>query len=104
MNGPANRGYTLSHHVALHAAACHGATTASRLLERANILTSGIGLPLPEVPGDYNGLRIGTQEIEDMPTLADLLCRVLVDNEEPESVKEDVLAFRARFQDLRIVL
>ena len=95
----------------MRAAAYHGGTTASRLLERANILTSGIGLPLPEVPGDYNGLRIGTQEItrwgmlpEDMPALADLLCRVLLDGEEPESVKKDVVAFRSRFQELRFVI
>jgi glycine hydroxymethyltransferase len=111
VHGPADRGYTLSHHVALRAAEYNGGTTASRLLERANLLTSGIGLPLPEVPGDYNGLRIGTQEItrwgmspEDMPAVADLLCRVLVDGEEPENVKGDVVAFRARFQELRFVL
>ena len=110
VQGPADRGYTLSHHIALRAAEYHGGTTASRLLERANILTSGIGLPLPEVPGDYNGLRIGTQEItrwgmlpESMPALADLLCRVLVHGEEPESVKGDVVAFRSRFQELRFM-
>ena len=111
VHGPADRGYTLSHHIALRAAEYHGGTTASRLLERSNILTSGIGLPLPEVPGDYNGLRIGTQEItrwgmlpEDMPAVAELLCRVLLDGEEPESVKGDVIAFRERFQELQFVL
>jgi glycine hydroxymethyltransferase len=95
----------------LRATDYHGDTTASRLLERANILTSGISLPLPEVPGDYNGLRIGTQEItrwgmlpEDMPALAELLCRVLVHREEPERVKKDVVTFRAKFQELRFVL
>lgn len=108
---PADRGYTLSHHVALRAAEYNGGITASRHLERTNILTSGIGLPLPEVPGDYNGLRIGTQEItrwgmlpEAMPALAELLCRVLVDGDEPETVKKDVVAFRAKFQELRFVL
>jgi glycine hydroxymethyltransferase len=111
VHGPANRGYTLSHHIALRAAEYGGGTTASRLLERANLLTSGIGLPLPEVPDDYNGLRIGTQEItrwgmlpEHMPTVADFLCRVLLDGEEPDSVKRDVVDFRARFQELRFVL
>jgi len=95
----------------LRAAEYGGGTTASRLLEHANILTSGIGLPLPEVSGDYNGLRIGTQEItrwgmlpQDMPALAELLCRILVNGEEPESVKKDVVAFRERFQELRFVL
>ena len=80
-------------------------------MERANLLTSGIGLPLPDVPGDYNGLRMGTQEItrwgmlpEDMQVVAELLCRVLVRREEPESVKGDVVDFRARFQELRFVI
>ena len=109
--GPAERGYTLSHHVALRADAYGGGTTASRRLERANLLTSGIGLPLPQVAGDYNGLRIGTQEItrwgmqpEDMAEVAELLCRVLVRDEAPEAVRPDVLAMRQRFQSLHFVL
>ncbi len=111
VHGPSERGYTLSHHIALRAAEYGGGTTASRLLERANLLTSGIGLPLPDVPGDYNGLRMGTQEItrwgmlpEDMPVVAELLCRVLLDWEEPERVKGDVVAFRGRFQEVGFVI
>ena len=111
VHGPAARGHTLLHHIALRAAKYGGGTIASRLLERANLLTSGIGLPLPEVPGDYNGLRIGTQEItrwgmlsEDMSMVAEFLCRVLLDGEEPASVKGDIVAFRTRFQELRFVI
>jgi glycine hydroxymethyltransferase len=111
VHGPAERGYTLSHHVALHAAAYGGGTTASRHLEQANLLTSGIGLPLPQISGDYNGLRIGTQEItrwgmqpEDMAEVAELLCRVLVREEAPEAVRPDVMAFRQQFQSLHFVL
>jgi glycine hydroxymethyltransferase len=111
VHGPPERGYTLSHHVALRATEYGGGTTASHRLERANLLTSGIGLPLPEIPGDYNGLRIGTQEVtrwgmlpEDMPIVAELLCRVLVSGEEPEGVRKDVVDFRGRFQKLRFVL
>jgi len=102
--------FTMSHHVAIQAAPYGGGTTASRHLEKANILTSGIGLPLPPVPGDFNGLRIGTQEItrwgmqpEDMPELARLICRVLVQNEPPTSVKPDTLKMRQRFQELHFV-
>lgn len=111
LHGPAERGYTLSHHIALRAADYGGGTTASRLLERANLLLSGIGLPLPALAGDYNGLRIGTQEItrwgirpEDMPEVAELLCRVLLRGEAPENVRLDVIAFRQRFQSLHFVL
>ncbi|MDQ6660593.1 MAG: aminotransferase class I/II-fold pyridoxal phosphate-dependent enzyme, partial [Chloroflexota bacterium] len=109
--GPPERGYTLSHHVALQADDYGGGTAASRHLERANILASGIGLPLPELLGDYNGLRIGTQEItrwgmrpEDMPVLAALLWRVLVKGELPEAVRPDVFAFRQCFQSLHFVI
>ncbi|HXZ04229.1 MAG TPA: hypothetical protein VEH81_05310 [Ktedonobacteraceae bacterium] len=40
---------------------------------------------------------------EDKSTLAELLCRVLMDGKKPESVKKDVVAFRAMFQELRLV-
>lgn len=111
VHGPEERGYTLSHHIALRAAAYGGGTTVSRRLEQANLLLSGIGLPLPPFSRDYNGLRIGTQEItrwgnrsEDMSEVAELLCRVLVGAEVPEAVRPDVIAFRQRFQSLHFVL
>ncbi|HEX2912834.1 MAG TPA: aminotransferase class I/II-fold pyridoxal phosphate-dependent enzyme [Chloroflexia bacterium] len=104
------KGFTHSHHIGVQAARFGGGTIASRLLEKANILTSGIGLPLPPVEGDYNGLRIGTQEItrwgmrpEDMPELAALIGRVLVKGEDPEQVREDSLKFRSRFQQLHFM-
>lgn len=106
----AGRGHTVSQHVALHAHDYGGGTTASLRLERANLLTSGIGLPLPPVPGDFNAVRIGTQEItrwgmrpEHMEQLAELLARVLVRSEEPEQVRPDVVAFRQQFQALHFV-
>jgi glycine hydroxymethyltransferase len=111
VHGPSERGYTLSHHVALRAAGYGGGTTASRRLERANLLTSGIGLPLPELAGDYNGLRMGTQEVTrlgmlpaHMPELAEFLCRVLVEGESPETIRPDVVAFRQGFQSLHFVI
>lgn len=106
----AGRGFTASHHVAIAAADYGGGTTASRLLEKANILASGIGLPLPPVAGDFNAIRLGTQEItrwgmqpQDMPAVADLIYRVLVKNEAPERVKPEVVALRRRFQQLHFV-
>jgi glycine hydroxymethyltransferase len=110
VHGPVERGYTLSHHIALRAADYGGGTSASRRLEQANILTSGIGLPLPEVAGDYNGIRIGTQEItrwgmrpREMPALAELISRVLVRGEAPETVCSSTLALRRRFQKLHFI-
>lgn len=109
--GPGTHGYTQSHHIALRAAEYGGGTTASRRLEGANILLSGIGLPLPQVAGDYNGLRIGTQEItrwgmqpDDMAKIAEFLCRVLIKGESPETVRSSVIAFRQHFQSLHFIM
>jgi glycine hydroxymethyltransferase len=106
----AGNAFTSSHHVALEAAGLGGGTAAARRLEKANILASGIGLPSPPVAGDYNGLRLGTQEVTrwglqpaDMEAVARLMCRVLIAQEPPERVKDDVVALRAGFQALHFV-
>jgi glycine hydroxymethyltransferase len=54
---------THSHQFALEAAPFGGGQAASKHLRRAGFLASGIGLPLPEVPGDANGIRLGTPEL-----------------------------------------
>ncbi len=73
-------------------------------------MTSGIGLPLPELKNDFNGLRIGTQEITrwgmqpaDMPAVARLISRVLAQGEDPRTVRPDVIALRHQFQTLHYV-
>ncbi len=102
--------FTQSQHVALNAIPYGGGNSASTLIEPANILFTSIGLPLPEVPGDANGIRIGTQEItrwgfqpEDMKEIARLTARVLVRKDSAEKVRAEVTAFRHRFQDLHFV-
>ena len=99
---------TRSHQFAIEAARYGGGQTASKHLRRANILACGIGLPIAEVAGDLNGLRIGTPEIvrrgmaaADMAELARLIAQAL--GATPETVAADVTAFRARFQGLRFV-
>jgi hypothetical protein len=57
------KGFTNSLHVALPAATYGGDYTASKPLEKTTIFTSKIGLPLPPVPGYFNAIRLGTQEI-----------------------------------------
>jgi glycine hydroxymethyltransferase len=104
------RGHTASHHVALQAARYGGGDTAANRLAKANILTAAIGLPIEAVPGDANGLRLGTQEVtrwgmrpEDMDRVASFLRRVLVDTEDVEKVREDVIAFRSGFQQVHFI-
>ncbi len=103
------RGFTQSHQLALEAAPFGGGQAAAKRLRRANLLACGIGLPLPEVAGDNNGLRLGVPEIVrlgmdagDMPELASLIVRAL--RGEPEPVAADVAAFRGRFLGLHYVL
>lgn len=103
------QGFTSSHQFALEAHAFGGGQTAAKRLRQANILTCGIGLPLDAVPGDMNGLRIGTPEIvrwgmtaSDMPELAALLARGLK-GDPNTGLADEVTAFRRRFSDLHFV-
>ena len=96
---------TRSHQFALDARALGGGQGAARRLAPAGFLASGIGLPLPEVPGDMNGLRLGTPELArrgagpaDAPAIMALLARAL--REPPERVLPEARALRARFDAL----
>ncbi|MEO1839312.1 MAG: aminotransferase class I/II-fold pyridoxal phosphate-dependent enzyme [Candidatus Lambdaproteobacteria bacterium] len=104
------KGFTNSQHVALPAATYGGGDTASKLLEKSNLFTSGIGLPLPPVPGDFNAMRLGTQEItrwgmrpENMETIANFFCRLLLKQEKPKKLKSEVIEFRKAFQKLHYI-
>lgn len=103
------RGATASHQFALEAAAFGGGQTASKTLRKAGFLACGIGLPIPEVAGDLNGLRIGTPELvrrgvteADAPALARLIAAALRSND-PESLAPETAALRAGFQGLHYI-
>jgi glycine hydroxymethyltransferase len=102
-------GATASHQFALEAAAFGGGQTASKTLRKAGFLACGIGLPLPEVAGDLNGLRIGTPELvrrgvteADAPALARLIAAALRSND-PEGLAPETAALRAQFQGLHYI-
>jgi glycine hydroxymethyltransferase len=104
-----SRGITESHQFAVRAAAYGGGQTASRRLRQANILASGIGLPIDPVADDLNGLRLGTPEIvrwgmtaADMPELADIVAEALT-HDDPTKVAPRATAFRKRFQTLHFI-
>ncbi|MEM0945483.1 MAG: serine hydroxymethyltransferase, partial [Pseudomonadota bacterium] len=93
---------------ALEAARWGGGQAMARHLRRANLLTSGIGLPIEAVPGDMNGLRLGTPELvrlgmtsSDMGRLARLIARAL--GPDPEAVAAEVSALRLSFPGLSFV-
>ena len=106
----AGRGFTTSHQFAIEAARYGGGQTAAKLLRRANLLTSGIGLPGAEVANDMNGLRIGTPEIarwgmtpSHMGVLGSLITGALSGRVAPESLAAEVTEFRRKFKTLRYV-
>lgn len=105
----ADRGATTSHQFAIEAAPYGGGQAASKTLRKAGFLACGIGLPLPDVPGDMNGLRLGTPELvrrgvtpADAPALAALIAEALRSNA-PETIAPRTRALRARFQGLHYV-
>ena len=105
----ADKGGTQSHQFAIEAAGFGGGQAASKTLRKAGFLACGIGLPIAEVAGDMNGLRIGTPELvrrgvtpADAPALAALIAEALRSNA-PETIAPRTRALRARFQGLHFV-
>jgi glycine hydroxymethyltransferase len=106
----AARGMTTSHQLAVEAAGFGGGQAAAKRLRAANILACGIGLPIAEVSGDLNGLRLGTPEIvrwgmgpEHMPQVARFIADVLLERRAAQSVAPDVEAFRGQFTKLHFI-
>lgn len=103
------QGATQSHQFAVEAAAHGGGQAASKTLREAGFLACGIGLPIPEVPGDMNGLRIGTPELvrwgmaaQDAPELARLIVAGLTGND-TEGLAAEVATWRQSFDTLHFI-
>jgi len=106
------RGFTSSHQLIVDASGLGGATDAVRRLEKANILSTRIPLPR-DYPGHTeapSGLRFGTNEVtrfgmgaEEMETIANLISRTVVDREDPESIRREVLELKKPFGKLKFV-
>ena len=103
------RGFTASHQFAVEAAPFGGGQAASKALRRAGFLACGIGLPLPAVAGDLNGLRIGTPELvrwgvtaADVPEIAALVAQALR-TDDPAALAPRTRALRGRFDALHFV-
>jgi len=99
----AKRGYSETHQVIANVKDFGGGMQAAFRLAQANIITNKNLIP-GDNPEDWDrpsGLRIGTIEVtrlglkeHDMETIADFINRVLVEQEEVESVRRDVSDFR----------
>jgi glycine hydroxymethyltransferase len=95
------RGGTSSHQLAVEAAPWGGGQAAAARLRAAGLLTCGIGLPLPPVDGDVNGLRLGTPEVvrrgaepDDMPVLAAFVAAALAPGADLPAIAGEVAAWR----------
>ncbi len=103
-------GFTRSHQFAVIAAPYGGGQAASHTLRKAGFLACGIGLPIDEVPGDMNGLRIGTPELvrwgvmsADADRMAGLIADALC-SPDPGALAPEVAEWRRSFDRLHYVL
>jgi len=87
----ASAGFTSSHQVYLRDGEFKAAGPCAERLQQANIIVD-------------SGIRLGTSEVtrhgmkeDDMVVVAGFIKRVLVDREDPSSVKKEVVEFRKRF-------
>jgi glycine hydroxymethyltransferase len=105
----AQKGYTTTHQVIANVHQFGGGLAVAQQLARANIITNKNLIP-SDKPEDWDrpsGLRIGTIEITrlgmreaHMEIIADFIARVLVDHITPETIVDDVIAFREPYQTL----
>jgi glycine hydroxymethyltransferase len=105
----ARRGYSRTHQVIADVRRFGGGLAAAQTLARANIIANKNLIP-GDRPAEWDrpsGLRIGTIEVtrlgmkeRHMDDIAELFARVLVKQESPEAVAEDVVAYRRRYQTL----
>jgi glycine hydroxymethyltransferase len=104
-----HKGYTTTQQVIADVRQFGGGLEVAQRLARANIIANKNLLPADR-PEDWDrpsGLRLGTIEVTrlgmgetDMETIADFMARILIEQEAPETVVEDVIEFRQPYQTL----
>jgi glycine hydroxymethyltransferase len=99
-------GHTKSHQFAALAEEYGGGQQASKLLRKSGFLACGIGLPVKDLVGDMNGLRLGTPELvrwgmkaKDSSKLARLISKAL----KGQTVTDEVSEWRKTFNKLHFV-
>jgi glycine hydroxymethyltransferase len=105
----AHKGYSQSHQVIARVKQFGGGLEVAHRLAQANLITNKNLVP-EDQPEDWDhpsGLRLGTIEVtrlgmneKDMQIIAGFIARVLVEQEDPESVAKDVTGFRLPLQTL----
>ena len=102
-----HKGFTESHTIVVDVEEFGGGARVAKTLEDANIILNKNLLPWDSDPVKPCGVRIGTQELtrlgmkeKEMTEVAELMSRVVVKGEDPESVKEAVIPFKRQYTKL----
>lgn len=97
-------GFTESHTIVVDVEQYRGGAKVAKALEAANIIVNKNLLPWDSDPVKPCGIRIGSQELTrlgmremEMAEVAELIARVVVKGESPETVKRDVVSFKEGF-------
>jgi glycine hydroxymethyltransferase len=104
-----HKGFTETHQAIADARQFGRGLAVAQTLERANVIVNKNLIPA-DGPEDWDypgGVRMGTIEVTrlgmkeaEMEAIAELIARVVMRGEEPESVRPDALALRAGFQTI----
>jgi glycine hydroxymethyltransferase len=105
----AHKGYTRTHQVIADVRRFGGGLAVAQRLAQANIITNKNLIP-GDLPADWDrpsGLRMGTIELTrlgmgpaEMEQIAEFMARVLVEQQPPQTMLADVVAFREPYQTL----
>jgi glycine hydroxymethyltransferase len=100
-------GFTESHTLVMDVEQYHGGAKVAKSLEKANVILNKNLLPWDSDPVKPSGVRIGSQEVtrlgmkeNQMSEIAELMARVVVKEEDPETVKHDVIEFKRQYTKL----
>jgi glycine hydroxymethyltransferase len=106
----ASKGFTKSHQIAVDVQAFGGGKKVAQDLEDANIVLNKNLLPYDDQSNRDNpsGLRIGFQDVTrrglregDVKHLCDLMLSVMKEKRKPADVKQDVIAFKREFNQVK---
>jgi len=105
-----SKGFTESHQLAVDVREYGGGKNVAERLEEANIILNRNVLPYDDQNNRENpsGIRIGFQDVtrrgfreEDIKYLCDLMLQVIKAKRKPSEVKEDILALRGEFSEIK---
>ncbi len=104
-----HKGFTESHTLAIDVQDQGGGETLVEAMEDANIIANKNLMPWDDVDSanEPSGIRLGSSALtrlgmkeSHMDEVAELIKRIVVDDEDPEKVKKDVVELRKDFQEI----